>query len=220
MTFRKREKKLLPGLTLAGCFAYATFIASPCTAQQLPQNPGKKIFAPSESPEQKSDTAKTSPALPFIETGKKLIGEERFTEAKEAFKTALRLEPMNPRFWGLYDDAVISDYVEKKRREKTNPVVERDIQPTFAINRVDSYIELGTIYVVGSLQNLSNEARQKIQLTARMLDENKKELRNETGYLRNIDKSLLPNESSLFEIPFKNPPAGAKSFRVEVTAWE
>lgn len=212
-------------LLLVAC---AMAISSVIGAQPFPRNPGPKIF-PSPHPEIANSAPKVfsidglasnSPALPFVESGQKLLVEERFPESIEALKTALRLEPMSIPIWARYDDAVISNYIDKKRREKQNPVIERDIEPIFSINRVDSYIELGTLYVVGSLQNLSKETRQKIQLTARILDENKKELRSETGTLRSFDKGLLPNESSLFEIPFKNPPPGAKSFRVEVTTWE
>jgi len=115
---------------------------------------------------------------------------------------------------------VIAEYIARKRREKQNPVIERDLEPLFSIDRIDSYIELGTLYVAGSLSNLSKTVKRKIQLTARILDENKRELRSETGTLRSFDKGLLPKESSLFEIPFKDPPAGARSFRVEITAWE
>lgn len=211
-------------LFLAACAIAITSIS----IAQLPQNPGPKVF-PSPLPETENSAPKVfsidglatnSPALPFIESAQKMVVEERFPEAKEALKTALRLEPMSISLWARYDDAVISDYIDKKRRERQNPVVERDINPIFSINRIDSYIELGTLYVVGSLQNLSKVSRQKIQLTARILDENKRELRSETGTLRSIDKGLFPNESSLFEIAFKNPPLGAKTFRVEVTTWE
>ncbi len=200
-------------------------------AQKLPENPGRKIF-PSPAPDDPAAAmliprasaitgiATDSPAFKFVETGDKMISEGRHTEAKESYRTALRLEPMNPSLWTAYDDSVISEYITRKRREKLSPVIERDIEPVFSIDRIDSYRELETLYVVGSIQNLSKGLRQKIQLTVRILDENKRELRSETGTLRSIDKGLLPNESSLFEIPFKNPPPGAKSFRVEVTAWE
>jgi len=74
--------------------------------------------------------------------------------------------------------------------------------------------------VVGTLQNISDTNRQKIILTAKILDENKRELRRESGTLLIPERGLMPNESSLFEIPFKNFPPGGKSFRVEVTAYE
>jgi hypothetical protein len=199
------------------------------SAQTIPENPGRKIFP---SPVDPADAllmpkasavtglATDSPAFKFVETGDKMTVEGRYSEAKEAYRTALRLEQMNLPLWAAYDDTVIAEYTQRKRREKLNPSVERDIEPIFSINRVDSYLELGTLYVVGSLQNVSKGLRQKIQLTVRILDENKRELRSESGTLRSFDKGLLPNESSLFEVPFKNPPAGGKSFRVEVTAWE
>lgn len=162
----------------------------------------------------------SDPAQPFAEKGKEFIIANRFAESKEALKTALRLSPMRLELWALYDEAVIGEFSARLRQEKTTGVIDRDISPVFAINRVDSYIELGTLYVVGSLQNLSKEPRQKIQISAKILDENKKELRRETGTLRNTERGLFPTESSLFEIPFKNPPVGGKSFRVEVSAYE
>ncbi len=200
-------------------------------AQKLPENPGRKVF-PSPAPDGATDEmliprasaitgiATDSPAMKFIETGDKMTADGRHSDAKESYRTALRLEPMNLSLWAAYDDSVVSEYIAKRRREKLSPVIERDIEPIFSIDRIDSYRELETLYVVGSIQNLSRGLRQKIQLTVRILDENKRELRSETGTLRSFDKGLLPNESSLFEIPFKNPPPGAKSFRVEVTAWE
>lgn len=198
-------------------------------AQTLPENPGRKTFPSPADPESQflvneisavTGIASDSPAFKFIETGDKMAVENRYSEAKEAYRTALRLEPMNLSLWAAYDDTVIAEYLARKRKEKQNPVIERDLEPVFNIDRIDTYIELGTLYVVGSLNNLSKTVKKKIQLTARILDENKRELRNETGTLRSFDKGLLPKESSLFEIPFKDPPAGAKSFRVEVTAWE
>ncbi len=198
-------------------------------AQTLPENPGRKIFPSPADPENPllineisavTGIATDSPAFKFIETGDKMVVDSRYAEAKEAYRTALRLEPMNLSLWAAYDDTVIAEYIARKRKERQNPVIERDIEPLFSIDRIDSYIELGTLYVAGSLSNLSRTVKRKIQLTARILDENKRELRSETGTLRSFDKGLLPKESSLFEIPFKDPPAGAKSFRVEITAWE
>jgi hypothetical protein len=127
---------------------------------------------------------------------------------------------MNFEAWSLYDETVIADYIQQRRKEKLAPVIERDISPLFEITRVDTYIELDTLYVVGSLKNLSDKLKQKIRVTAKILDDSKKELRRQTGELNLTKRGLLPNESSLFEIPFKNPPAGAKSFRVEVTGFE
>lgn len=165
-------------------------------------------------------TPAADPTLPFIESSRALMLETKFTQAKEALRTAIRLAPMSLEIWAMYDEAVNADYVDKKRREKFNPVIDRDIQPIFSINRVDSYIELGTLYVVGSLQNISKEPRQKLVITAKILDENKRELRQETGTLLIPERGLMPNESSLFEIPFKNFPPGGKSFRVQVSTYE
>lgn len=218
---KKKIKEALCLLTLL-CAAHGS-------AQPLPENPGRPAFAPTSGASTEmlvpkitavTGLATDSQAFKFVESADKMVVEGRFGEAKEAYRTALRIEPMNLSLWAAYDDSVVSDFVARKRNEKSNPVIERDISPTFAINRIDSYMELGTLYVVGTVQNLSRSLKQKIQLTARILDENKRELRSETGTLRSFDKGLLPNESSLFEIPFKQPPPGAHSFRVEVTAWE
>ena len=212
--------------------ALIIFAALEAGAQSLPENPGRKIFpSPADFGNSASEVliprasavtglATDSPALQFVETGDKMLVEGLYSEAKEAYRTALRLEPMNLSLWAAYDDSAVSEYLARKRKEKLSPSIERDIEPVFSINRIDSYLELDTLYVVGSLQNLSRGLRQKIQLTVRILDENKRELRSATGTLRSFDKGLLPNESSLFEVPFKSPPPGAKSFRVEVTAWE
>lgn len=189
------------------------FITAPANAQGT-----GNMFPTSQS--QTEPAIASDPAQPFVDKGKEMITAARFSESKEALKTALRLSPMNLEFWSLYDDAVIGEYTERMRKEKLTGVIERDITPIFSITRVDSYIELGTLYIVGSLQNISREPKQKISLTAKMLDENKRELRTETGTLRNTERGLLPNESSLFEIPFKNPPPGFKSFRVEVSGYE
>ncbi|MDN5278074.1 MAG: hypothetical protein PWR01_2039 [Clostridiales bacterium] len=161
-----------------------------------------------------------SPAAQFIDSAKKLMGQGNYAQSKEALKTAIRVEPMNFEAWSLYDETVIADYIQQRRKEKLAPVIERDISPLFEITRVDTYIELDTLYVVGSLKNLSDKLKQKIRVTAKILDDSKKELRRQTGELNLTKRGLLPNESSLFEIPFKNPPAGAKSFRVEVTGFE
>ena len=156
----------------------------------------------------------------FLDMAKKYLAEEKFAEAKEALKTAIRIDPMNLEAWALYDEAVISDYIATKRKEKLTPVITRDIQPLFSITRIDSYKERNTLYVVGSLKNLSKNLKRKIQLTARILDKNNKELRKEIGDLRLTERGLFPNESSLFEIPFKNPPQQGKFYRVEVSGYE
>jgi hypothetical protein len=148
------------------------------------------------------------------------MGEGNYVQAKEALKTAIRFEPMNPEAWMLYDEAAIGNYIANQRAQKLSPVIERDIAPLFEISRVDSYIERDTLYVVGSLKNLSDHKKRQIQITAKILDKNKKELRRQTGELALTPQGLLPNESSLFEIPFKNPPADAKVFKLEVSNFE
>ncbi len=165
-------------------------------------------------------TAPVDPSLPFVESARTMIVEQKYDQAKEALRTALRIAPMNLEIWALYDETVSADYVEKKRREKFSPIIDADIAPVFSIDRIDSYIELDTLYVVGTIQNISKGTRQKIVLTAKMFDENKRELRRETGTLLIPERGLMPNESSIFEIPFKKFPPGGKSFRVEVTTYE
>ncbi|HAE38640.1 MAG TPA: hypothetical protein DCG57_08375, partial [Candidatus Riflebacteria bacterium] len=134
--------------------------------------------------------AANDPTLPLLDSARTFMVENKFSQAREALRTALRLAPMSLEIWAMYDEAVSADYVDKMRKEKYNPVIERDIEPIFSINRVDSYIELGTLYVVGTLQNISKDKRQKIVLTARMLDENKRELRRETGTLLIPERGL------------------------------
>ena len=162
----------------------------------------------------------TDPSIEFVDKAKTLMSSENYTQAIESLRTAIRLSPVDTQIWDLYDQAVISEYIASSRRQRLSPVVERDIKPIFAINRIDSYHELDTLYVVGSVQNLSSKTRQKIVISARILDANKKELRRETGSLRLAERGLFPNESSLFEIPFKSPPENAHSFRVEVSEYE
>ncbi len=159
-------------------------------------------------------------AQQFIEMARQLMADGKYSQAKEALKTAIRIEPMNQEAWNLYDEALIAEYVDLRRKEKLEPVIEKDLSPLFEINRVDTYIELDTLFVVGSLKNLSGSLKQKIKVTARILDTNKKELRQQSGELNLTNRGLLPNESSLFEIPFKNPPVGARSFKVEVSNFE
>lgn len=195
-------------------------LSTSCIQAQMPQGIfGAPAFPDNIGNTEVSQTA-SDPAQPFLDQGKSLMVNMKFTESKEALRTAIRLSPMNPQLWALYDEAAVGEYVELKRREKISPVIERDITPVFSIDRIESYNELGTLYIVGSLRNVSKEIRQKIVLVARLLDENKRELRRETGILRNTERGLSPNESSLFEIPFKNPPPGGKSFRVEVETYE
>lgn len=204
-------------------FLFCAFTCSEFIFNQPLPGQGLTIVKPPGSgmQEQEEQTIVASdPAQPFADKGKELIVSGKFSDSKEALKTALRLSPMNLELWALYDEAVIGEFSARMRNEKLTGVIERDITPIFSIDRIDSYVELGTLYVVGTLQNVSKSTRQKITLTVRILDENKKELRRETGTLRNTERGLFPNESSIFEIPFRNPPVGAKSFRVEVSAYE
>ncbi|PKL47286.1 MAG: hypothetical protein CVV42_13645 [Candidatus Riflebacteria bacterium HGW-Riflebacteria-2] len=165
-------------------------------------------------------TSPADPSLPFVDSARTMIVEQKYDQAKEALRTALRISPMDMQIWALYDETVTADYVEKKRQERFNPVIYGDISPVFSINRIDSYIELDTLFVVGTIQNTSKATRQKIVLSGSILDENKRELRRETGTLLIPERGLMPNESSIFEIPFKNFPPGGKSYRVEVKSYE
>lgn len=159
-------------------------------------------------------------AQQFIEMARQLMTDGNFSQAKEALKTAIRLEPMNNEAWALYDEAVIAEYLELRRKEKLEPVFEQNLEPLFQITRVDTYIEINTLFVVGSLKNLSDKVKHKIRLTAKIYDAEQKELRRQNGEIILADRGLMPNESSLFEIPFKNPPAEARVFKVEVTDFD
>ena len=161
-----------------------------------------------------------SGARTFITQGQSLVSKGRPNEAKEALKTALRIEPMNIEAWNLYDEATELSYIERARSEKRNPVVERDLKPIFSIDKVESYDEFGTLYLVGELRNISDGLRQNVELQGVLLDENKQELRRESGFLPLKNRGLFPNESSLFEIPFKNPPPGVKTYRVRVAGFD
>ena len=220
--------------SLLSAFLLSLLVSSTCLAQEYTINNGRKVFASpnfeagpktlfatSGSEEMLiANLASSSPALPLAKTGLEKMNNGNYKDAIEAFRTALRLEPMNMALWQLYDDCVIGDYTTDKRDEVLKAVVTADIKPTFAITRIDSYIELGTLYVVGTLKNVSDKKKQKINLRTRLLDKNNRELRSEYGTLRDIYKVLYPNESSLFEIPIKNPPVNVKSYRVEVSSWE
>lgn len=214
--------------------ALTLLLTNSAFSQEHTLNNGRKVFAsPNFDEESKSlyastdpysetiaNLATSSPALPIAETGIKKLTEQKFQDAQEAFKTSIRLEPMNAGLWQLYNEAVIGEYTTNKRNDFLKSAIEADLKPTFSITKIDSYLELGTLYIVGTVKNTSNKQRQKVILKARLLDANKKELRSEQGTLRSIDKVLYPNESSLFEISFKNPPSNIKSYRVEVASWE
>jgi tetratricopeptide (TPR) repeat protein len=200
------------------------FIATDLPAQQpTPDRPSFFDDINQNQPESNDDNKNqitNNPEDEFVDMGKAFIAQGNFTQAKEALKTALRIAPMKYEIWSLYDEATTGEYIASRRAEKLNPVVERDISPLFEISRVDTYIELDTLYVVGSVRNLSDKLRQKIQITAKIYDNVKKELRKQTGQLKLAKKGLLPNESSLFEIPFKNFPANARVLRVKVSDFE
>lgn len=208
----KKAITIILFLSLQACALAQT---SPASSFGRPMLPGAQTTLP------QNDAAATAsdPAQPFLDMGKEMIVNQRFTESKEALRTALRLAPMNLQLWSLYDEAVIGEFSERRRKDKLSPIIDRDIKPVFSIDRIDSYTELGTLYIIGSITNVSDSDRINIKLTARILDENQRELRRETGALRNTERGLSPNESSLFEIPFKNPPVGGKSFRVEVSSY-
>ncbi|NLI79331.1 MAG: DUF3426 domain-containing protein [Candidatus Riflebacteria bacterium] len=171
-------------------------------------------------PDAANRTTPGTDARTFLTQAQGYIGEGRLPEAREALRTALRLEPMNLEAWNLYDYVAELSYIERARDEKRNPVVERDLKPLFAIERVESFDEFGTLYLVGEIRNVSDSLRQNILVQGTLLDENKQELRRESGSLPLKDRGLFPNESSLFEIPFKNPPPGVKSFRVRVAEFD
>ena len=157
-------------------------------------------------------------AQKFIEMARKYMAEGQYPQAKEALRTAIRIDPMNPEAWALYDEALIAEYIKQREQEKLEPDITES--PLFSITRVDSYMELDTLFVVGSLKNISDKLKQKIKVTAVILDQDKKELRRQSGDLNLANRGLLPNESSLFEIPFKNPPKEARSYQVEVAGFE
>lgn len=204
------KRSTLTGLTL---IALTTFSPMAAHCQNIPG-----VFQPELVETEVAQ--RPEPSTEFVTRAKTLMGSEDYNQAIESLRTAIRLSPVDTQIWDLYDQAVVSEYISSSRRERLSPIVERDIKPIFAINRIDSYHELDTLYVVGSVQNLSSKPRQKIVISARILDANKKELRRETGSLRLAEKGLFPNESSLFEIPFKSPPENAHSFRVQVFEYE
>ncbi|MCK9457733.1 MAG: hypothetical protein M0R31_10625 [Candidatus Riflebacteria bacterium] len=197
-------------------------------AQNLPQNTGRKIFpSPSDKEDEKGAALPvvdgvpiSSPAFPFVAAGREKMAEKRYAEAIEAFRTALRLEPLNPNIWGLYDNAVIEDYNAKESNSMVNGIARGALRPNFAITRTDSYIDINTLCIVGHLKNLSGTKKHKIVLTARLFDKNNREVAKAEGTLRNYDKGLLANESCLFEILVKEYPKNVTDFKVEVSSWE
>lgn len=161
-----------------------------------------------------------SAARNFLTQAQAYMAEGRTEEAREALRTAIRLEPMNLEAWGLYDYAVETHYVSRAREEKVNPVVERDLRPLFSIDRVESYKEFGSLFLVGEIKNLSGTLKNNVELTGTLLDDQGTEIRRASRPLSLKNRGLFPNESSLFEIPFTDPPPGVKSFRVRVSSFE
>lgn len=161
-----------------------------------------------------------SAARTFLTQAQAYMAEGRTQEAREALRTAIRLEPMNLEAWGLYDYAVETHYVSRAREEKINPVIERDLKPLFSIDRVESYQEFGSLFLVGEIKNLSGTLKNNIELTATLLDDQRSEIRRTMRPLSLKNRGLFPNESSLFEIPFPDPPPGVKSYRVRVSSFE
>lgn len=210
---------------LSGVFTLSVVAQGVPRNRNQPARAGSPAAGRSGIPSPTSDPGGVPPtwdsgARTFLTQGQSMISQGRLSEAKEAFRTALRLEPMNLEAWNLYDQATELSYLERVRAEKRNPVVERDLKPLFAIEHVESYDEFGTLYLVGQVRNMSDGLRQNIELQGVLLDENKQELRRETGSLPLKDRGLFPNESSLFEIPFKNPPPGVKSYRVRIGGFD
>ncbi len=159
-------------------------------------------------------------ARTFITQGQGYLAEGRLSEAKEALRTAIKLEPMNLEAWSWYDYVVETSYVKRARDDKQNPVIERDLKPTFSIDNVDSYREYNTMYIVGEVKNTSDSLKSRIELTGTLLDDQNEILRKSTVGLTLKSRGLFPSEVSLFEIPFPDPPPGVKSMRVRVTHFE
>lgn len=202
-------------------------------ALELPENTGRKVF-PSPDPSEFDNpvTGSTpvsppvegiptsSPAFGIVQMGREKMAEKKYPEAIEAFKTAVRLEPLNSVIWGLYDNAVIEDYLSKKDRDLTAGAYKASLKPNFSITRVDSYVDINNLCLVGHIKNISNFKKQKVVLLGRLFDKNKRELTTSRGTLTNYDKSLLPNEDCRFEIIFKDYPKTITDYKVEVLSWE
>lgn len=156
----------------------------------------------------------------YLSQGQAYLTAGKFSEAKEALRTAIRLEPMSLEAWGLYDYIVESHYIGRARDEQINPVIDRDLKPNFSIDQVDSYLEFGNLFLVGELKNVSGSLRRNIEVTGILFDENKREMRRESAPISLKDRGLFPNESNLFEIRFRSPPPGVKSYRVRVSNYE
>jgi hypothetical protein len=217
-------------------FVFFVLISGLLWGQLLPQNTGRTVFPspngfdePGSPPVAQAGSngmhavegvSPSSAAYPFVQVGREKMAEKKHPEAIEAYRTALRLEPLNSIIWGLYDDAVAENAAAKKRHELTAGTFEGSLKPIFSVGRVDSYIELNNLCLVGSIKNVSNLKRQNVLLRARLFDKNKRELAISEGMISNYDKALLPNESCNFEIIFKDYPKSVTDFKVEVKSWE
>lgn len=156
----------------------------------------------------------------LLQLAKNLISEGKLQEAKEILKTIIIINPYNLDAWNLYDNVVESLYISREREEKRNPVIEKDLKPTFSILNVETYEEYNTLYVIGHIKNLSSEPRYNIVLEAALLDENKQPIKKELGTLNIRGRALFSGETAMFEIPIKNPPPGIKSYKVRVVNFE
>jgi tetratricopeptide (TPR) repeat protein len=156
----------------------------------------------------------------FISQGQSYLNSGRLGEAKEALRMAIRLEPMNLEAWSLYDYVVETHYLGQSREDKKNPYFEGNFFPSFSIERVESYMEFGTLYLIGEVKNVSTELRRQVELMGILIDENRQEIRRETTLLSLSDRGIFPGETRLFEIRFRSPPPGVKSFRVKVSKFE
>ena len=210
-------------LLVAGLLFFLTLTVggqSPVAKKNPP--PALPSIARPGTPEQGIPSAASpdSTARTYISQGQAYLSSGRISEAREALRTAIRLESMNLEAWTLYDYIVETGYVARSREEKLNPVVERDLQPLFAVNRVESYLEFETLYLVGEVKNVSGTLKRRVEVAGILFDENKQELRRENTSLTISDRGIFPGESCLFEIQFKDPPAGVKSYRVRVSNFE
>jgi tetratricopeptide (TPR) repeat protein len=209
----------------------SSVLAQPATVPPVPnvRRPGTDPGGPPVLPSTiRSGAVPGVPLLPqadssartYINQGQGYLAAGRLSEAKEALRTAIRLEPMSLEAWGLYDYVVESHYVGRSREEKINPVVDRDLVPLFAVTRVESYQEYDTLYLVGEVKNVSNAVKRRVEVTGLLLDENRQELRREQTFLTLTDRGIFPGESVLFEIAFHSPPKWVKSYRVRVSNFE
>lgn len=185
-------------------------------------DPSWPMVQPSPPPStgQPSQAADTTGAITFFTQGRSLAREGRLIEAKEALKTAIRLQPMNPEFWEEYDGIIENLYVMRAREDRVRPVVEMAFSPTYSIQKTDTFYEFGTLYVVGEVKNLSDSLMQNIEVSVVLLDDHGQVIGRETGQLRLTGRGLFPRETSLFEIGFPRPPPGIAGYRVRIDKFD